>query len=267
MMAAAPTHEDLDLPTPSLDEVFDLVSELPFEHAMLIVSITAAEVYHHDRDNQRQLRLAADLFPPDTLRRIERFVSGGPDRVVFDLRFLLALQRVLIVHAAWDDDPPRDLTSDEVHRLADALLGLAGALPRVELPELEEGEEPDWYLWASFFAQSGAWYGDPYILEAVARTFAALGDSASSSELAHHPARTEVDERLTAVYGLNLSEQLGVGLACAAISKAVDFDADPQARVVHLERGFLAKGTLASREGGAIGVGERHPRAASRRPR
>ena len=253
MLGAAPTPEDLNLPTPTLDDVLEVLSELPFEHAMLITSILAAEVFHHGTDHQRLLRYAADILPPQIVQRIARFVGEEESsRRVFDPRFLLALQRVLIVYAAPDPQPARDLTPTEAQYLGGALLGLAGALPRVELPEPQEGDDPDWYSWMSFFAQSGAWYDEPYIVEAVARAHASFADIASSAELADHHARTEVDDRLTTIYGLNLSEQLGVGLACAALTKAVDDDIEPGERAVHLARGFLANGTLADRESDAV---------------
>jgi hypothetical protein len=108
-LLAAPTPEDLELPTPTLSEVFDLVSDLPFEHAMLIVSLLAAEVYHHPTDSERQLSYAADMFPPWVLGRIQAFVAESPNHVVFDQRYLVSLQRVLVVHAAVDTTPPRDL--------------------------------------------------------------------------------------------------------------------------------------------------------------
>jgi hypothetical protein len=100
-------------------------------------------------------------------------------------------------------------------------------------------------------ASRGAWcvaYDDPYVLEAVARSYAAFADIASLPELAEHPAKTEVDERMTAVYGLRLAEQLGVGLACAAITKAVEPDVQPNERAAPVAPGFLSAGHLADRE-------------------
>jgi len=253
-LLAAPTPEDLELPTPTLSEVFDLVSDLPFEHAMLIVSLLAAEVYHHPTDSERQLSYAADMFPPWVLGRIQAFVAESPNHVVFDQRYLVSLQRVLVVHAAVDTTPPRDLTREEVGYLAGALLGLASALPRAEPPEPVEGTEPDWYAWTSFFAQTTVWYDDPYILEAVARTHAAFAEIASSPELADHHAGTAVDERLKAVYGLDMAEQLGIGLAVAALTKATDAEATVDDRRIQLTRGFLAGGSLAAREAEATAL-------------
>ena len=254
MLLAAPGTADLGYPAATLPEVIDLLQEVPFEPAMLLSSVLAAEVYHHPRDAQLHLRLAAEILWPAALPRVQRFVAEDSAHVVFDLRLVLALQRLLIMHAAADPEPPRSLTQQEVYTVAAALLALGDALPRADPPASREGEDPDWYAWASFFAQSGAWYDDPYVLEAVARSYAAFAEIAVSPELADHPARTEVDERMTAVYGLNLAEQLGVGLACAAITKAVDDDVQPNERAVHVEPGFLSAGRLADREAAGLAL-------------
>src|SRR4051794_295944 len=240
MLLVAPGTSDLGYPAATLAEVIDLLEEVPFEPAMLLASLLAAEVYHHTRDAQRHLTYAADIFWPVALARIQRFVRADSAHLVFDLRLVLALQRLLIVHAAPDPEPARGLTQQEIYTVAAALLALGDALPRADPPAPREGDEPDWYAWTSFFAQSGAWYDDPYVLEAVARSYAAFADIASSPELADHPARTEIDERMTAVYGLDLAEQLGVGLACAAITKAIDPEVQPTARAVHVAPGFLS---------------------------
>jgi hypothetical protein len=248
MLLVAPGTSDLGYPAASLGEVIDLLEEVPFEPAMLLTSVLAAEIYHHPRDAERHLRYAADLFWPAALDRLQRFVAEDASRLVFDLRLILALQRLLITHAAPDPEPTRGLTQREIYNLARALLGLGDALPRADPPAPREGEEPDWYAWTSFFAQSGAWYDDPYVLEAVARSYAVFAEIASSPELADHVARSEVDDRMTAIYGLDLAEQLGVGLACAAITKAVDPDVQPSERAVHVAPGFLSAGRLADRE-------------------
>jgi hypothetical protein len=254
MLLVAPGTSDLKYPAATLDEVIDLLQEVPFEPAMLLASVLAGEIYHHSRDAQRQLRYAADLFWPAGLARIREFVAEDESHLVFDLRLILALQRLLIVHAAPDPTPARGLTQEEIYKVAAALIGLGDALPRAEPPAPSEGEEPDWYAWTSFFAQSAAWYDEPYVLEAVARSYTAFSVIASSPELADHPAKTEIEERMTAAYGLSLAEQLGVGLACAAITKAVDEDVEPKERAVHIEPGFLSEGRLADREAAGLAL-------------
>jgi hypothetical protein len=243
----APSASDLNYPAATLGEVIELLRDVPFEPAIVLASVLAAEIYHHPRDAERHLRYAADLFWPAGLVRIQEFVAEDPSHLVFDLRLVLALQRVLLMHA--NPGPARRLTQEEIHKLAGALLGLGDALPRIEPPEPGDGEEPDWSAWSTFFAQSAAWYDEPYLVEAVARSYAAFSEIAASPELAGHPARTEVEQSMTAVYGLDLAEQLGVGLACGSITKAFEPDVPPSDRARHVAPGFLSAGLLAEREG------------------
>ena len=104
-------------------------------------------------------------------------------------------------------------------------------------------------MWSTFFAQSAVWYDEPYVLEAVARSYAAFSEIAASPDLAAHPARTEVEQTMTEVYGLDLAEQLGVGLACGSITRAFEPDVEPSDRARHVAPGFLSPGLLADREG------------------
>jgi hypothetical protein len=248
MFLVAPSASELNYPAATLGEVIELLQDVPFEPAILLVSILAAEIYYHARDTERQLRYAADLFWPLALARIQRFVAEDPSHLVFDLRLVLALQRLLIMHAAPALEPARGLAQTEIHKLAGALLGLGDALPRIEPAEPRDGQEPDWSAWTSFFAQSAAWYDEPYVVEAVARSYAAFAEIAASPELADHPDRIEVEESMKAVYGLDLAEQLGVGLACAALTRALEPDVPPSERAVAIARGFLASGRLADKE-------------------
>lgn len=251
LLLAAPAASDLEYPAPTLGEVIELLRDVPFESAIVLVSLLAAEIYHHPRDAERQLRYAADLFWPAGLARVREFVADDPSHLVFDLRLVLALQCLLIMHADPDPEPEpaRGLTRREIYTLAGALLGLGDALPRIEPPEPHDDEEPDWSAWSTFFAQSAVWYDEPYVLEAVARSYAAFSEIAASPELAAHPARTEVEQSMTATYGLDLAEQLGVGLACGSITRAFEPDVEPGDRARHIAPGFLSLGLLADREG------------------
>ena len=156
MLRCAPTPQDLDLPVPDLDEIVGLVADVPFQPAMLLASTLAAEVYHHGRDANYQLSLAAEIYPTRLHRKVEAFVREDPSHLVFDLRHILALQRLLISHAADDPDPPRGL-SEEVRLVGAALLGLASALPLDGPPPAADDVAPAWPAWTRFFAQMAAW--------------------------------------------------------------------------------------------------------------
>jgi hypothetical protein len=246
-MLAAPNAEDLGLDHRTLPDAIDLIVDVPFQPAMLMASAIAAELYHHPRDLARQLELARAIAPAAVVAAIEQFIADDPmDHVVFDPRYVHALQRVLIVHAAEDPDPPRGMSDREMTQVAFALFALGSALPAAVPPELDV-TTPDWRGWTNFIMQSSGWYHDSYILEAVARSYTMFADIAKSEQLRNHHARSEVDERMRQVYGLDLTEQIGVGLGSAAVSRAAEPDLAPERRP-DIGPGFLGEATLTDRE-------------------
>jgi hypothetical protein len=52
MLLVAPSASDLNYPAATLCEVIELLQDVPFDPATLLVSILAAEIYHHPRDNK-----------------------------------------------------------------------------------------------------------------------------------------------------------------------------------------------------------------------
>jgi hypothetical protein len=250
-LICAPTPSDLGLPTVDLDEVIADLHWIPFEAAMLALSVAAAEIYHHQRDVARQLRVAREYHDAEMLRRIERFVGEDPSvHVIFDPRHLLALQRLLIVHGA---DTTRGLRATELHRLSRALVDLAEALPTSE-PHDDQHDAIDLEGWTRYFAQSSAWYDEPYVLEAVVRAYTMFGEIAEDPDATSHSDRALVEERLREIYGLGLAEQVGVGLACAQLTYAVNPDVAFEERFRAIDRGFLAATALASREADAVSL-------------
>lgn len=250
-LLCAPTPSDLGLPSVGLDEVIASLHTIPFEAAMLALSAAAAESYHHPRDVARQLRVAREYHDAEMLRRIVQFV--GEDltaHVVFDPRHLLALQRLLIVHGA---ETTRGLTVAELHRLNRALVDLAEALPTSE-PDDEQGDAINLEGWTRYFAQSSAWYDEPYVLEAIVRAYTMFAEIADDPDARTQSDRTLVEKRLRETCGLGLAEQVGVGLACAQLTHAATPDVAFGERFRSIARGFLASSALAGREADAISL-------------
>jgi hypothetical protein len=251
-MLAAPTAKDLELGADTIDDAIALVSGIPFGPAMFMASAIAAQLHHHARDIEWQLDLARQMLPPAVVRRIEEFVRDAPTgHVVFDARFVHALQRVLIVHAA-ADATPRDLDDGEVEQIAGALFALAADLPAAVPPD-QDLDHPNWRGWTDFFTQSTSWYGNAYIIDALGRAYAMFAEIPASPELQEHPARSEVDRCMTETYGMTLSEQLAAGLATMVASKAGDPEISTAYRPI-LERGFLGDAALADRLDDVLGI-------------
>jgi hypothetical protein len=229
-MLAAPTAEDLGLAVTTLQDAIGLVSGVPFLPAMLLVSALAAELYHRPRDIRRQLDFARAFLSNALVAKMAMFMDDDPTgHVVFDARFVHALQRVLIVHAAEDPTPPRMLDEGEAEQVLGALLALGAGLPAAVPPD-HDLENPDWRGWTSFITQSSGWYGDPYVVDAVARSYTMFSEIPSSAALQRHAARSEIDERMIESYSLGLAEQLAGGLAAVVVTKALTPDMPPEER-------------------------------------
>lgn len=247
MVLVTPTATDLELPTPSLTDARELIAEVPFESAMLLLSLIAAELHHHPNDRDRQRLLARELYRGRLLERVERFVASDRQHVFFDPRHVSALQRLLVAYAA-PDGAGGGLSDAEVDRVVGALLAVASTLPHGDPPEQEPSQEPDWTGWAAYTARAGAWYSEPYILEGLARAHSLYAAVHRSEAVAEHAARCDLDAWMAEDYGLSVEQQLAGGLACAVLARALDADLGIRERAVHVEPGFLCQGALAAHE-------------------
>jgi len=244
----APTPEELELPTPTLREVIQLIASVPFEPAMRALSVLTAELHHHPQDRARHLELGADLYRGEIGAKFKAFVEESPSHVGFDARYVAALQRLLVAHAAPDLQTEPDLTRAEADRLGGALLGLASALPHGDPPEHDPASPADWSAWARYTTLIAAWHHESDLLEAIARAHAMYVDVHGDPIMVEHHARCGIDQWMQEDYGLTLGEQLAGGLACASVSRALDADAAPRERLIHIEPGFLRAGGLAAKE-------------------
>jgi hypothetical protein len=252
MMYCAPTPTDLGLPEPSLDDIVERLTSVPFEAAMLLCSLVAAVVFHHPRDRERHQALSDELHAPWLAERMRAFLAEDESHLIFDERHVAALQRLLISHAAADR---RGLTTEELGYVMGALLAMASALPQLEPPmdpDVPPADLPpdkvDWPGWATFTVRAGAWYDEPYIADAIARAHSFYIDVHGSTDMAEHAARCDVAAWGAESVGLTLAQQLAGALACAIVSRALEPTVPVTQRAVHLEPGFLSQGAMAELE-------------------
>jgi hypothetical protein len=247
MIFCAPTPEELGLSTPSLVEATTLVERLPFEPTMRVLSVIATDLQHHPRNRARHLRLGADLYRGALGERFKGFVEESPSHVGFDARHVAAVQRLLVQHALPGVSTAAGLTDPERGFLAGALLAMASALPISELPDGDPESESDWAEWARYLMLVSAWHHEPDPVEAIAASHALYFDACAALEH-KDTAYCEIATWMVEDYGLSLGEQFAGGLACAIKSRALDRDAEPHERFIHLEPGFLSEGGLAGKE-------------------
>lgn len=96
----AATLSELGLPGMRMDILLEMIASLPFEASMTYLGPLAAGLHQARHETRLHLRLAEQVFGQGPmLDVIRRFVVAGPDRVVFDERYLTVLQRLLVEHA------------------------------------------------------------------------------------------------------------------------------------------------------------------------
>lgn len=167
-MFCAPTAEDLGLPAPSLPEIIEMLGSVPFQPAMMMCSVVAAELFHHPRDRVRHAALSAELHAPWLAERMHDFLGANETHLLSDQRHVAALQRLLVTYAASTPKEgfDRGLTTEEIgHVLGGPARDGERAPPaRAARYTHDSSAEPgfDRAGWASFAVRAGAWYDEPY---------------------------------------------------------------------------------------------------------
>ena len=249
-LRASPDPADLGLAPLLFEQVIQNLSTIPFEPAMTRLSALAAEVFHHSDDARYQLELAGELYEDQQLlTRLRWFVESDPGMLVFDERYIMVLQRLLVEHAAPTAGAER-LTAQEVSTLLSSLLAIPGVVTSRAPHEPPKRGTDDEQLddWTAFVVQGGAYYEKPDLGDALARTYAVYCDLARGQEIAEHVDACPLDEWMTSDYHVGISEQLATGFAAAIVSKAAEPDLGLSGRMVALEPGWMGAGMLGERE-------------------
>ena len=188
VQSAANLHELLKVPPLHLEIVVEMIAALPFEAAMSYLSPIAAGLYHAHHEPRLHLRLAFQVFGQGPmLEEIRKFMAECPDRLIFDERYLSALQRLLVVYASPSAQPSRVLTSHQRATLLTCLLSMGDVLPEWSPPEPSASGDYDVSAWTNYAVQRGAYYNTLDMLEGIVRASTMLIDIANEPDLKKHP--------------------------------------------------------------------------------
>jgi hypothetical protein len=239
LLRCAVNLQELGLPGMHLEAVVEMVASLPFEASMNYLGPVAAGLHHARHDQRLQLRLAEQILGDGPLlHAIQRFVSTSADRLVFDERYLTALQRLLVEHAS--SDPAELLSEHDRAVVLTSLLAMGDVLPDWSPPEPEQDGGYDVASWATYTVQRGAYYNTPYVLEAIVRNATMLIDIANEPDLASHRAVCPLDDWATdEAGGATLTDQIALGIALAIGSQALDPSKTLADRVKSLSAGYV----------------------------
>ena len=244
----ATLQELLGFQSPSLEQILELIAELPFEASMDYLSVLSVGLYHARRETRLHMQLAQEVFGAGLmLDAVREFIARGPDRLVFDERYVTLLQRLLVEHAS--NDPAKHLTQWQHATLLTCLFALGDALVEWEPPEPDQGDDYDVSLWTIYAIQRGAYYNSPDMLEGIVRASTMLIEIAAEQDLREHPDYCPLETWSSEdANGAGLADQLACGLAFIGGMKILDPTLRLAERPVYLEPGYMAAGAFADRE-------------------
>lgn len=244
----ATLQELLGFQSPSLEEILELIGGLPFEASMDYLSVLSVGLYHARRETHLHVRLASEVFGTGLMMdRVRDFIARGPDRLVFDERYVTVLQRLLVEHAG--NDPAKHLTQRQHATLLTCLFALGDALVEWEPPEPDQGDDYDVSLWTIYAIQRGAYYNSPDMLEGIVRASTMLIEIAAEEDLREHPDYCPLEAWSSEdTNGASLADQLACGLALIGGLKILDPTLRLAERPVYLEPGYMTVGSFVDRE-------------------
>ncbi len=217
---------------------------------MSYLSPIAAGLYHARHEPRLHMRLAFQVFGEGPmLEAIREFMGECSDRLIFDERYLTALQRLLVVYASPSAQLSRVLTSHQRATLLTCLLSMGDVLPEWSPPEPSASGDYDVSAWTNYAVQRGAYYNTPDMLEGIVRASTMLIDIANEPDLEKHPDYCPLETWAVEDFeGLTLPDQLAVGMALAVGTRALDPAATLHERLAYIERGFLQDVPYGDRE-------------------
>lgn len=231
----------------TLKMILTQIRGLPAQASMSYLSVLATGLYHARRETHLHLRLAHEAFGEGpVLELIQRFLAGGPDRLVFDERHLTVLQRLLIEHA--QENSAEILSDHERAVLLFCLLAIGDVLPEWSPPDLDENGDYDTTAWTIYGVQRGAYYNTPELYESIVRAHTMLVEIAGEPDLADHHQHCPLKRWASEHSGASLSDQLAFGFALAVGTQILDPRLTLQQRTVVVSPGFLRDTPFAARE-------------------
>lgn len=213
LFAVGPDEAALGWPVSTEDELKGLVSQLPFEPSMLMLSCLEAAASLVSQDREGQLAVARQFFGADApvVAALTNWVAQDKAHFVFDSRHFATFRVLLVLHAQdaalGDGDPDAALFTRALFATS-ALFEAASSAPETPTGKFED--------WLAFTLRGGAYYLTRSQANVVAQTHALWVDLADRPELAQVPDFVDVDAWLTATYGFSAMELLSVGFAIIA---------------------------------------------------
>jgi hypothetical protein len=147
-MWVAPSPEVLGVSPISRSSVEQLVANLPFTPAMMVLSAIAGCVWAAGMDRAKHLALAEELYGEERpiLGLLRRFAAEDPHHVLFSEQHLVAVMRLLISSGAPSGEL-RGMTEPEIDSLLMALVGIGSYQASPVGTRETSADVTDWVPW------------------------------------------------------------------------------------------------------------------------
>lgn len=223
------------LPASSLEQVREWATQVPFEAGMAMVATIAAKAFGLVGNQAGQLAFARELFGDDSvLEHLRAWMRReGKQSQLLAEQHALMLERILI-----EDVKPGLITSPlippEPALVARALLGCTSVAYVAGEEMSDEARVPEDLL--AIFLQNGSYNSKAMPMGEMARVQELLVRIARSPEVLPAQDKTcPLDEWMMEDHGFTLEEQLRIGFAMAAMTRAWS-EGEEAGKVVYLSR-------------------------------
>ncbi len=131
----------------------ELVSELPFEPAMLVLAEAAGKAFELHGDREAELDLARAVYSPEVYERIADFFARHSNAELWSEQQVFIMQRLVIEYARKVPSPMAWGMSSSTLRPPESLR----PVPHQRRRQVAREQSRDVEDWLAFFVQNGAY--------------------------------------------------------------------------------------------------------------
>ncbi len=239
--AVAPCAEDLGIDPLTLNQVNGLISDLPFEPAMMALAVFSAGAWFAGADSAKHLALAEEIFGTGRpiIEKFREFSAAGPKHLLINEQHLAVLMRLLITGASSDADGLRQLEDEEIDKLLGAVVAIADPINDNNDRATERGTPA---TWAPYTVRAGLYFDQSNLGSDHGRARALFVDFFGVVDPESHrwcDLATWMEEDLA-----SFASQMAFAYAMGSWAKALDDDISLGDRMVAVKRDGLLENQL-----------------------
>ena len=216
------TEQVLELPSTTWEELRELVSDLPAEPAVAILSMAQAALWRRPTDQGLHLALDVAFFGRARVTQLlAAWLRKAAHHLIFTEQALVALQRMVLDLGG----EGTTLTEEQMTRLRRAVLAIGNFVGADSRQLRHSTRNPSWL---SYLTQTYAYYARDNLGSALGRSrllFVRLAEELSPDDVATY---APLDRWMKEFTGLSVDEQLTLGFTLLASTRIIDHDVAPE---------------------------------------